>query len=525
MGSPPNASDASSPERASQTPTVSLAQKAHLNRWWILAVVAMAQLMVVLDATVVNVALPSAQKALGFSNADRQWIVTGYALAFGSLLLLGGRIADLFGRKRTFIVGLIGFAAASAVGGASTGFPMLVTARAVQGIFGALLAPAALALLTTSFSSPKERGKAFGIYGAIAGAGGAIGLLLGGILTEYLSWRWSLYVNLVFAFVAVIGGTVFLDHEASQEKPKMDLPGVITVSAALFSLVYGFSHAETGGWSSTITIGFLVAGLILLGVFLVIETKASHPLLPFRVILNRNRGGSYLAVFIAAAGMFGIFLFLTYYLQQTLKYSPIKTGLAFIPMIVALVIFATLTTAKLLPKFGPKFVVGPGMIVAAIGMLMLTRIGQHSSYLSVILPALMMLGAGLGSVMAPSMNTATQGVSPLDAGVASAMVNTSQQVGGSIGTALLNTLAASAASAFLAGKTAYSPALLAEANIHSFVAAFRWSALIFFAGAIIISSLLTKVTKSPSTDPVNPNPQQMHSEIHTTHLDPGFESS
>ncbi len=466
-----------------------LAELVHKNRWWILAVVATAQLMVVLDATVVNIALPSAQKALGFSNADRQWIVTGYALSFGSLLLLGGRIADLFGRKITFIIGLFGFAIASAIGGASTGFPMLVTARAVQGAFGALLAPAALSLLTTTFTDSSERGKAFGIYGAIAGAGGAIGLLLGGVLTEYLSWRWSLYVNLIFAIAAAVGGIIFLNKDHRGQRPKLDVPGVVLASAAMFSVVYGFSHAETSSWSNSITIGFLVAAFVLLISFVFVETKVSHPLLPMRVVLDRNRGGSYLSVFIASVGMFGVFLFLTYYLQETLHYSPVMTGLAFIPMIALLVVSATVTTAKLLPRFGPKYLVSTGMLIAAVGMIMLGRVGINSSYISVVLPALLILGLGLGGIMAPSMNTATAGVTPADAGVASATVNTSQQIGGSIGTALLNTLAASAGTAFLAGKTANNH-ILAEAAVHSYLAAFRWSAVVFVVGGVIAGSLL-----------------------------------
>lgn len=480
-----------------------IAKHIHKNRWWILAVVAAAQLMVVLDATVVNIALPAAQKALDFSNADRQWIVTGYALSFGSLLLLGGRVADLLGRKATFIVGLVGFAVASAIGGASTGFPMLVTARAVQGAFGALLAPTALSLLTTTFTNPSERGKAFGIYGAIAGAGGAIGLLLGGALTEYLSWRWSLYVNLIFAILAVIGGTIFLRRDHMVSKPKLDLPGVLVASASMFSIVYGFSHAETTSWSNPVTIGFLVAAGIGLALFVAIERKVKHPLLPLRVVLDRNRGGSYLAVFISSVGMFGVFLFLTYYLQVSLHYSPVVTGVAFLPMIATLVLVATLSTAKLLPKFGPKYLVGTGMLIASGGMLLLTRISLDSSYVTVVLPALLVMGAGLGGVMAPSMNTATANVSPSDAGVASATVNTSQQIGGSIGTALLNTLASSAATAFVAGKT-MTPSLIAQASIHSYIAAFRWSALVFVIGAVVAGSLLKagpSINNNPEVQP------------------------
>ena len=468
----------------------------HSSRWWILAVVALAQLMVVLDATVVNIALPSAQKALNFSNADRQWIVTGYALTFGSLLLLGGRLADHFGRKKTFVIGLIGFALASALGGAATSFSMLVTARAIQGAFGALLAPTALSLLTTTFTEPRERGKAFGIYGAIGGAGGAIGLLLGGVLTQYLSWRWSLYVNLIFAILAAIIAVAVVHNEELKSKPKLDIPGVVAASGAVFSLVYGFSHAETSGWSNPITIAFLVAGVVLLGIFVVLQMRVSHPLLPLRVVLDRNRGGSFLAIFTASVGMFGTFLFLTYYLQLSLRFSPVKTGLSFMPMIVLLVIAATTSTTRILPRFGSKYLIASGMLTASIGMVMLSRIGIQTTYLTGVLPGLMIVGAGLGAIMAPSMNTATAGVNPSDAGVASATVNTSQQVGGSIGTSLLNTLAASAATAYLAHKVMNS-ASQAQANIHSYTAAFAWSAGIFLVGAIITFGLLKSGPAGP----------------------------
>ncbi len=479
-----------------------LAHHIYNRRWWILAVVAIAQLMVVLDATVVNIALPSAQKALAFSTADRQWIVTGYALSFGSLLLLGGRVADYFGRKRVFLVGLIGFAVASAVGGAATGFPMLVSARVIQGAFGALLAPAALSLLTTTFSDPKERGKAFGVFGAIAGGGAALGLLLGGFLTQYLSWRWSLYINLVFAIAATIGGIIFLRHDAEREKVRLDIPGVLAGSISMFSLVYGFSHAETSGWLNDITLVFLAIGVLLLGVFVQIESKAPHPLLPMRVVLDRTRGGSYIAVFLSAVGMFGVFLFLTYFMQSTLGYSPVKTGIAFLPMIAVLVVTASIATAVLLPRIGPKPMVVAGMLISAFGLLLLTRITVHASYPGVILPALLVLGLGLGSVFAPSINAATAGVSPEDAGVASATVNTAQQIGGSIGTALLNTLAATTATNFLIHKVP-SPLLLAEAGVHSYITAFRWSAVIFVLGALTSLVLLKWGKQELSSDEIN----------------------
>jgi EmrB/QacA subfamily drug resistance transporter len=468
------------------------------RRWLILGVVGIAQLMVVLDATIVNIALPSAQRSLAFSTVDRQWVVTAYALAFGGLLLFGGRLGDLIGRKVTFLGGLIGFAAASAVGGAATSFGMLVAARACQGAFGAFLAPAALSLLTTTFSDPRERGRAFGVYGAIAGGGGAVGLLLGGVLTEYLSWRWCLYVNLFFAGIALAGGATLLRYEPARGRPRLDLPGVALASSSMFCLVYGFSNAATHSWHTPSTYGFLAAGVALLAVFALWQTRAPHPLLPPRVVLDRNRGGAYLAVLIVGAGMFGIFLFLTYYLQQTLRYSPVATGLAFLPMIGMIVVSANLSNIVLLPRLGPKPLVALGMALAAVAMAWLTRIGVHSGYASAVLGPLLVTGLGFGFTIAPAMNTGTYGVDREDAGVASATLNTGQQIGGSIGTSLLNTLAASATASYLAahltrgGRVGGRPApqLVGLALIHGYTTAFWWAAGIFAAGAVTCGTLL-----------------------------------
>ncbi|MEU6381753.1 MFS transporter [Streptomyces sp. NPDC046909] len=459
------------------------------HRWWILAVIGVAQLMVVLDATIVNIALPSAQKDLGFSDGDRQWVVTAYALAFGSLLLLGGRIADLFGRKMTFLVGLVGFAGMSALGGAATSFEMLVVARAGQGLFGALLAPAALSLLTTTFTDAKERAKAFAVYGAIAGAGGAIGLLLGGVLTEYLDWRWTLYVNVAFAAIAFVGGVLLLQRAVRDKSAKIDIPGAILVGSGLFCIVYGFSNAESHDWSSVQTWGFLVAGAVLLSAFTWWQTKAAHPLLPLRVLLDRNRGASFISVLIIGAGMFGVFLFLTYYLQQSLGYTPVKTGLAFLPMIGGLMVASTLATTVLIPRFGPKPVVPLGMGIAAAGMVWLTGLDLNSGYAAHIMPPLIIAGIGMGMIMAPAMSLATDGVAAEDAGVASAAVNTMQQVGGSLGTALLNTLFSSAVTNYIDGKNPKDPMVMAQASLEGYSTAYWWSAA-FFAAGLIISVLL-----------------------------------
>ena len=445
--------------------------------------------MVILDGTIVNIALPTAQHALHFSNSDRQWIVTAYSLAFGSLLLLGGRISDYIGRKNALITGLAGFAVASALGAASVNFTMLVLARTVQGAFGALLAPAVLALLTTTFTDPSERGRAFGIYGAIAGAGGALGLLLGGLLTSYASWRWTLLVNLFFAAVGVTGAVIFMSRDRAVDHDPLDWRGVLSATGGLFALVYGFSHAETTSWSDHFTMGSFVVAAVLLGTFARIQRRTKYPLLPLRVILDRNRGGALVAMLVAGSGMFGVFLFLTYYLQETLGFSPVLTGVAFLPMVVALSFTAQLSNVVLLPRFGPRPLIPLGMLMAAGSLFWLTKLGVTSSYGIDILPPLLILGLGIGLIFAPAINTATLGVAPHDAGVASASVNTSQQIGGSIGTALLNTLAASAATSFLVGKVP-STANLRLAAVHSYTSAFGYSAMIFVGGAVVTGLLL-----------------------------------
>jgi len=454
--------------------------------------------MVVLDSTVVNIALPAAQADLGFSDGDRQWVITAYSLAFGSLLLLGGRLSDLIGRKRTFIIGLIGFAVASALGGAADSFGLLVAARALQGAFGALLAPTALAVLTTTFTIPKERARAFGVFGAIAGAGGAVGLLLGGILTEQFDWRWNLYINVVIAIVAVVGAMVFVTNaERTGPRPKLDIPGTVLVSGALFGLVYGLATAESDGWESPLTWGMLAGFVVLMTAFVLWQRRAAHPLLPLSIVLDRNRAAAYAAVLIAGAGMFGIFLFVTYFLQASLGYSPIQTGLSFLPMIAMLVLAAQLGTNLLLPRFGPKVMVPFGMTVSAIGMVLLTRLGLDSNYAPDLLVPLMIIGFGMGSTMPAAMQTATLGVDREFAGVASAMVNTSQQVGGSIGVALLNTLAATAATNYLADNGGAADAA-AQAAIHSYATAYWWSAAFFAFGAVLAAFVFRRKSHDPS---------------------------
>lgn len=461
----------------------------HQRRWLILGILGIAQLMVVLDATVVNIALPSAQRALHFTNDNRQWIVTAYALTFGSLLLFAGRLSDLFGRKWTIVAGLVGFAIASAVGGAAQSFGMLVGARAVQGAFGALLAPAGLSLLTTTFTDLRERGQAFGIYGAIAGSGASIGLLLGGVLTSALNWRYTMFVNLIFAVVAVIGALALLVNQRPAERPHFDIPGTVAITAGLFALVYGLNRAETLGWGSSTTIAFLAAAGVLIAAFGAIERRAAHPLLPLRIVADRNRGGALASIGLSAVAIFAVFLFLTYFMQQNLGFSPVVNGVAFLPLTATIILSATLSSTRLLPRFGPRWLISGGMLLGALGMFLLTRLGVHSSYAGSVLPSLIVMGLGFGLIFAPGIATATLGVDADDAGVASAAVNANQQVGGSVGVALLSTIAASATSSYIAGHHA-SASLAAAGTIHGYTVAFAWAGGIFLFGAAVAALLI-----------------------------------
>jgi EmrB/QacA subfamily drug resistance transporter len=454
------------------------------NRWAVLCLLGIAQLMVVLDATIINIALPSAQKSLGFSTDSRQWVVTAYALAFGSLLLLGGKLGDLFGRKWTFIAGLAGFSLASAIGGLAQSFAMLIAARALQGAFGALLAPSALSLLTVTFADSPDRPKAFGIFGAIAGGGASIGLILGGALTQALSWRWCLYVNLVIAIPTAIVALRLLVNHASPTRPQIDVPGVLTGSGGLFALVYGFSSAETNSWTAPVTIIALAASVVLLVAFVLIEQRAAHPLLPLHIVWDRARGGAYASIALAGAGIFAVFLFLTYFMQDNLGLSPLTTGVAFMPMTALIVLSSTTAQTRLLPRTGAKPLIVCGMVLGLVSMLLLTRLTPSSSYAADVLPSLLILGLGMGLIFAPAFGTATLGVPTNEAGVASAMVNTSQQVGGSVGTSLLSTLFASSAAAYAASHIG-TPDLAAAAQVHGYTTAFWWSAGIFAVGLLV----------------------------------------
>lgn len=461
------------------------------RRWWGLVAIGLAQLMVILDMTVVNIALPSAQVDLGIGDADRQWVITAYTLAFGGLLLLGGRVGDLIGRRRALIVGLIGFAAASALGGAAQNLGMLLGARALQGVFAALLAPAALSLVSITFTEPRERARAFGIYGAIAGGGSAVGLILGGLLTQYLDWRWTLLINAPIAVLAVAGALAFLREARAERETRLDVVGAVLASLGLLAIVYGLSEAEQDGWTSSLVLGMFALGAALLAAFVVAEQRVAHPLLPLRVVRDRNRGGALLAVGLANVGMFGLFLFLTYYLQVIQGYSPVRTGVAFLPMTAGMMIGAVGIASRLLPRVAPRAIMVPGLVIAAGALAYLTRIEVGSSYLLNVFPSLLLLGLGMGMTFMPAMATATLGVAPRDAGVASATVNTAQQVGGSIGIALLNTVATSATASYLTANGAGSELAVAVGTVHGFSVAIWYSTAFLLAGAVAAVLLIT----------------------------------
>ena len=459
------------------------------NRWAVLALLSVAQLMVVLDATIVTVALPSAQQALHFSNDSRQWVVTAYALAFGSLLLVGGKVGDLFGRKWALIAGLVGFAGASAVGGLAQSFDVLVAARAAQGVFGALLAPAALSLLTVTFAGTADWARAFGIFGAVAGGAGALGLLLGGVLTQVLSWRWCFYVNLVIAVPTTIVALRLLVNHSDPDRARIDIPGVLTWTLGLFALVFGFSNAATHGWGATATVVALIASPLLLTAFVLIERRVEHPLLPLHIVWDRARGGSYAALLVTGAGVFAVFLFLTYFMQQNLRFSPLKTGLAFLPLTVVLVITSTTVQTRVIQRTGVKPLVLVGMALGLVGMLLFTQLTPTSSYGTGVLPGLLVIGVGMGCIFAPTFSAATLGVAPNEAGIASAMVNTSQQVGGSIGTSLLSTIYATAVANYLTSHPQV-PGLGPVAQVHGDTTASWWAAGIFGVGFLLTLLIL-----------------------------------
>jgi EmrB/QacA subfamily drug resistance transporter len=475
------------------------------RRWWALAVIGLAQLLVVLDSTIMSIALPHAQDSLNMNDGSRQWVITAYTLAFGGLLLLGGRIADRFGYRRTFVIGLVGFVAASAIGGAAATAELLFAARALQGVFAALLAPSALALLSTTFIDPRERARAFGVFGAIAGAGSVIGLITGGLLTEYLNWRWCLYVNVPPGAVAVAGALLVLPDRRTQTGSRLDLPGVLLVGTGLVAVTAGFGEAASRGWGDAAVLGFLAGGAALLGLFAHWQTRAPSPLLPPRIVCNRVRAGAYVTMALVMIGLFALFLSITYYLQTILGYSPLKTGLAFLPAALGIVVGAARISAALSHRVPPRGLIVPGLLVAAGGMLLLAGLGTESAYLSHVLPAELMVGLGIGTTFMSAIGSSTRGIDPREAGIASATLTTAQQVGGSIGVALLNTVASSSTQRYEVAHsgTERGTAVERAATVHGFAVASGWVALLLAVGAVGVGFAIdTRV--QPSTSPAGP---------------------
>lgn len=448
------------------------------RRWWVLGVVVLTQLVVILDGTIVSIALPEAQQDLGLTDVERGWVVTAYALAFGALLLLGGRIADYWGRKRTFLVGMIGFALASGYGGLINSASELIIARGLQGVFAALMAPAALSILTVTFPFGKERNTAFAVFGTISGAGAAIGLVLGGILTEVASWRWCLLVNVPIVAVAVIAAVFLLKESKAEGENHYDIVGTVLVAAGLGSLVYGFTLAEQG-WVRLDVSVFLAVGAVLLAGFFYSQTRVKEPLLPLRIITNRVRGGSFLLQLVAGSVMIGATLYLTLHLQIVLGFGPIEAGIGSLPIPIVISLVAPVAT-NLLPKIGPRPLMVAGPIIAAVGMLVLSGITVEGSYWTHVLPALCILGVGMALLFIPLQNLALLGVEPHDAGAASAAANACMQIGGSVGLAVYTTLYASGSRA---GQDL-------QSFVEGYSAVFVGAAVALLLGAVIASTMI-----------------------------------
>jgi EmrB/QacA subfamily drug resistance transporter len=485
------------------------------KRWLALAVIALTVLLVILDATIVNIALPAVSADLGVTPATQQWIVTAYTLTFGGFLLLGGRIADFWGRKRTYLVGAAGFAVASAIGGLAQNEAMLFGARALQGAFGALLAPASLALLTVLFTDTKERAKAFAVYGAIAGGGSAVGLLLGGVLTEYADWRWCFWVNLPVAIVAIALAIPIVPESKAPGDTSYDIPGAVLITLGLASVVYGFTrvaqnaqeNAAAGNtdsaWAEPWALLFIVLGVLLVVAFVAVELRTRNPLLPMRIVLDRNRGGAYLTSTLVGAGLIGAFFFLSLYFQQVLGYRPVEAGLASLPTTLGVFVAAGAASA-LVPRLGPRPLMVAGGLLAAGGLFTLSFLTVDSGFWQLAFPGELLLGLGLGFTFVPLSNLALIGAGVHDAGAASAMLNATQQVGASIGTAFLATLSVGAITNYFtdvarSGGDPSSPSVGLHAQVEGYTTAFTWASILLVLGAVV-SGVLIKATKEDLPD-------------------------
>jgi len=449
------------------------------NPWVILLLVCIAQFMVILDATVVNVALPSIQKDLGLSEANLQWIVNAYTLVFGGFLLLGGRAGDLLGRKRLFLAGVVVFTVASLLNGLAVNSGMLIGSRALQGLGAAFISPAALSIISTTFAEGKERGKALGIWAAIASGGSAVGLVLGGVLTQAFSWPWIFYINVPVGVAAFLLSLRLIPESIDEHAARsFDVLGAVTVTGGLMALVYAIVKAPQDGWTAAVTLGTFAISAILLASFVVIELRAAAPLVRLDIFRVRTLTAANVVMFLVASGLFAMFFFNSLYIQRVLDYGPLKAGLAFLPFTAGIMISAGLAS-QLTPRLGVRPIAVTGMIVTAIGMLLLLRIPVGGSYLVDVFPSIMLTSLGMGAVFVPLTLVATMGLADSDQGLASGLFNTSQQVGGAVGLAILATLAASHTSS--GEKTAL---------VHGFHWAFAGAAVFVLVGLAALLALL-----------------------------------
>ncbi|MYV97917.1 MFS transporter [Streptomyces sp. SID3343] len=473
----------------------------HVRRGLALALLAGAQLMIVLDATIVNIALPDMGNALHISETSISWVLNAYMLTFGGLLLLGGRFGDLFGRRRLLALGLIVFTVASLLGGFATNEGLLLAARALQGVGGAMVAPAVLSLVTTTFEEGPERNKAFGVYAAVSGMGSAVGLLAGGLLTEYLSWRWVMFVNVPIgiALVAALPLAIPDDAKTGEKavwRGRLDIPGALTSTLGVTALVYGVIRAAEKGWGDGLTIGSLIASAVLIAGFVAIELRVDQPLMPMRLFRNRNRSASYVVMALAAGGMMGAFLFITLYMQIVAGYSPVKAGLAYLPLCAGVMISAQFTSV-MLPKIGPRILLTVGPVLAAVGLFYLSLLEADSGYVSGLLPAMLVFGLGMGLIFVAIMSTAVAGIAPEDAGIGSAMLNVTQQIGGAVAIAVLTTIYSNAFDTELKHQVTKfgEKANVNVALTEGYTTAFLVASILLAVGAIVAVAIL-RVSKS-----------------------------
>ncbi|MEO3781956.1 MFS transporter [Actinocorallia sp. B10E7] len=479
-----------------------------------LVVIAAAQLMVALDSTITNIALPSIQTDLGMSASGLAWVVNSYALAFGGLLLLGGRSGDIFGRRRMFRIGLAVFTIASLLGGLAQNDMQLIAARILQGVGAAISAPTALSLITVNFPEGKPRNKAMGVYAAMSGMGSIIGLLLGGSLTNYLDWRWVMFINVPIGLVVLAGTKVLAEGERSTGG--LDIPGAITGTGGLLAFVYGITRGGDEGWTDTSTLASFGVAFVLLAVFLLVQSRTTHPMMPLRLFADRNRAGSYATMMCIGAGMFATFYFLTLYMQQIHGYGPLKTGLSYLPFSVG-VGLATGVGSKLLTRVPPRAIAGPGLVIGACGMFWFSTLEPGSGYFTQVVPAMFLTSVGLGSGFLPMALGAVSGIRDQEAGIASALLNTSQQIGGALGLATLSTVAVTAADDRLphASETFFKAAAqgdlpllrkAADALTHGYTTGFLVASLFFMAGFVITVTAINAPRQEQSAPDEAPRP-------------------